>query len=172
MNPKRHFLLLSLFLILFSTAAAADHHEPNTTQKQGFTKTQQPLVDLLNTFLRGASYGERQAHERFWHDDLIYTSSNGTRTDKARILDGLPADAQTPSAEPPTLFSADDIQVRMLSKSAAVVAFKLVASPNAAAQTPTPSTTYYFNTGTFVKERGEWRAVAWQATTKAERNPE
>ncbi|MEO0575762.1 MAG: nuclear transport factor 2 family protein [Pseudomonadota bacterium] len=167
MNTTRILLLSTACLLLLTTSAKANHHEQDATAQKRFTKTQQPLVDLLTTFLHGASYGKRQAHDRFWHDDLIYTSSNGTRTDKAQILSGISEDPSTPAEEPPTLFSADDIQVVMLSKSAAVIAFKLVAAPNDAAKTPSPATNYYFNTGTFVKERGEWRAIAWQATTKA-----
>ena len=44
------------------------------------------------------------------------------------------------------------MQVRIYG-STAVVAFRLVSAPQ-----------QYLNTGTFVKRRGRWQAVAWQAT--------
>ena len=42
---------------------------------------------------------------------------------------------------------------------AAVVAFKLVGVPANGTET-----LYYYNTGTFLKRNGTWKAVAWQAT--------
>ena len=47
------------------------------------------LTHLLNEFLAGVS--EADTHDRFWADDLIYTSSNGTRTNKAEIMSGFDA---------------------------------------------------------------------------------
>ena len=55
---------------------------------------------------------------------------------------------------------SEDVDIRVFG-STAIVAFKLVGSSVSKAAT---STTYYFNTGTFVKRNGQWRAVAWQAT--------
>ena len=45
------------------------------------------LATLLDEFLAHA--GEAPAHERFWAEDLVYTSSAGTRTNKAEILAGF-----------------------------------------------------------------------------------
>ena len=45
----------------------------------------------------------------------------------------------------------------------AVVAFRLVAESRDAADDALVATRY-FNTGTFLRRHGEWRAVAWQAT--------
>ena len=42
------------------------------------------LSAILDNFLAHA--GELAAHERFWADDLVYTSSRGTRTAKAEIM--------------------------------------------------------------------------------------
>jgi hypothetical protein len=41
----------------------------------------------------------------------------------------------------------------------AVLTFRLVAEPRDGS-----ARREYFNTGTFVKRNGDWRAVAWQAT--------
>jgi peptidyl-prolyl cis-trans isomerase A (cyclophilin A) len=110
---------------------------------------------LLEGFLDGASRNDAAVHERFWADDLVYTSSAGVRTNKAEILESMrsdPAPTEAESAE----YSAEDIRIRQYGDTA-VVAFRLAAATGSGAE-------YFFNTGTFVKRDGEWRAVAWQAT--------
>jgi hypothetical protein len=113
------------------------------------------LTALLNDFLAGASRGDRTMHDRFWSEDLIYTSSAGRRIGKADILRDLSA-PRTTTAEPQAKYFAEDIRIRLYGD-AAVVAFRLVGT------TP-EQVTRYWNTGTFVKRSGQWRAVAWQAT--------
>lgn len=114
------------------------------------------LTGMLHEFL--ANSGTAAAHERFWSDDLIYTSSSGTRTNKAEILASMTGSADSDDGEPGPVYTAEDIQLD-LNGSMAVIAFKLVGTP------PDDSPVmYYFNTGTFLKRDGEWRAVAWQAT--------
>lgn len=59
------------------------------------------------------------------------------------------------------VYSAEEIQIRIYGE-AAVVAFMLVADvPLEPAGT---ERMLFYNTGTFLKRDGEWRAVAWQAT--------
>jgi hypothetical protein len=114
------------------------------------------ILGLLHDFLANSS--ERSAHERFWADDLVYTSSAGTRTDKASILASFDAAGDDGDGEPGPVYSAEDVQLKWYGDTA-VVAFKLVGTP------PDDSPAmYYFNTGTFLKRDGEWRVVAWQAT--------
>jgi len=93
---------------------------------------------------------EKQAHERFWADDLVYTSSAGTRTDKASILAGFDDADTEDSGEPGPVYSAEDVKLNWLGDTA-VVAFKLVATP----PNNLPKM-FYFNTGTFVKRDGEF----------------
>ena len=75
------------------------------------------LTAMLHEFLAGASVGDVTAHDKFWSDDLIYTSSAGTRTDKAEIMASMtPADHATETADaddggPSTVYSAEEIQV-------------------------------------------------------------
>jgi ketosteroid isomerase-like protein len=121
----------------------------------------QELTDLLRHFLDGASRNDPAVHERFWSDDLVYTRSAGVRVAKAEILEGLRAGAGTLD-EPPVTYSAEDVRIRQYGDTA-VVAFRLVGRTGG----EHPTTTYYLNTGTFVKQGGEWRAVAWQATREA-----
>mgnify|MGYP001812060796 CR=1 FL=1 len=114
------------------------------------------ILGLLDDFLANA--GVRSAHERFWAEDLVYTSSRGTRTTKTAILasfDDVPPDGEE---APGPVYSADEVQLKWFGDTA-VVAFKLVATPPKDGPVD-----YYFNTGTFVKRDGEWRVVAWQAT--------
>lgn len=118
------------------------------------------LAGMLDRFLAGASAGDPAAHERFWADDLVYTSSNGTRTDKAAILESARAGVDAQPETPPVVYTAEDVDVRVYGD-AAVVAFRLVATPTGDGNAPIQT---YFNTGTFLERDGEWRAVAWQAT--------
>jgi len=122
----------------------------------------QELTELLRDFLDGASRDEVAAHERFWADDLVYTSSAGKRTNKAEILASLRDAPETP--EEPLDYSAEDIRIRQYGD-LAVVAFRLVGTP---AGTADKTPLYYLNTGTFLRRDGEWRAIAWQATREAE----
>jgi ketosteroid isomerase-like protein len=141
MQLKRAVCALCLTLVAMTAAADADGDA---------------LSGLLKNFLAHAD--DRAAHERFWAEDLVYTSSAGERIGKADILREF--DAPGAAADtPPVTYSAEEIRIRQYGDSA-VVAFRLVATPADAAGT----TNYYFNTGTFVKRDGEWRAVAWQAT--------
>jgi ketosteroid isomerase-like protein len=112
------------------------------------------ILGLLDDFLANA--GARSAHERFWADDLVYTSSRGTRTTKDAILASF-GDAPADEEQAP-VYSADEVELKWLGDTA-VVAFRLVARPPGDGPTD-----YYYNTGTFVKRGGEWRVVAWQAT--------
>lgn len=112
------------------------------------------LNAMLQQFLLAAH--QEQAHRTFWADDLVYTASNGTRTNKARILAGF-SDAG-PSDEPPVVYSGEDVDIRIYG-STAVIAFRLVGRPSDGSPTQ-----YYLNTGTFLKRDDTWQAVAWQAT--------
>ena len=131
-----------------------------------FADDKSELNQLLNVFLSGTDSAEQ--HDRFWADDLIYTSSAGTRFGKADIMAGFAApkagesESSSESNEDGAVqsYAAEDVDIRVFG-STAIVAFKLVGSSVSKGAT---STTYYFNTGAFVKRNGQWRAVAWQAT--------
>jgi len=138
------------------------------------------LTRMLNEFLAGASIDDAAAHDRFWAEDLIYTSSSGERFGKADIMGGFSAPAKANSAEvdeaeadkaeeATTVYTAEDIRIQQYGDSA-IVAFKLVARPaapggnNGAAPAAEPEVLYYYNTGTFLRRNGVWQVVAWQAT--------
>ena len=113
------------------------------------------LTKMLNEFLAGASRNDAAAHERFWADDLIYTSSSGKRIGKADILREVHSEA--PKSEGPApVYTAEDVRIHQYGDTA-IVAFRLV-------ETEKTTITNYLNTGTFLKRNGTWQVVAWQAT--------
>jgi len=110
---------------------------------------------MLDDFLAHA--GEIAAHERFWADDLVYTSSRGTRTTKAEILATFD-EPENMSRRADPEYWGEDVDIRVYGDTA-VVAFRLVGKlPDEA------GLQNYFNTGTFLKRDGAWKVVAWQAT--------
>ena len=117
------------------------------------------LTRMLDEFLAGVTKAE--THDRFWADDLVYTSSRGTRTTKAGIMSGFGEPGENADSEPGPIFSAEDIQVQVYGDTA-VVAFRLVATPPVGAGEMGKQN--YLNTGTFLKRNGLWQVVAWQAT--------
>jgi ketosteroid isomerase-like protein len=137
-------LHMSLLLICSFTAMAADVDDLSAT---------------LDEFLAHAD--QAPAHERFWAEDLVYTSSAGTRTNKDEILAGFAEAGSATEDEAGPAYHAEDVDIRVYGDMA-VVAFRLVAvsddEPSGAVEQ------HYFNTGTFRKIDGRWQAVAWQAT--------
>jgi len=139
---KRIFQLCAVALLLTSGSAFAGDADE--------------IIGMLNEFLENTY--KASAHERFWADDLIYTSSRGTRTTKAEIMASFDGVEDAGENEPVPVYSAEEVQLKSHGTTA-IVAFKLVGTP------PDDSPVeYYFNTGTFLKRDGEWRVVAWQAT--------
>ena len=142
--------LFSLVAVLLVTAVGSNAAEANDVDE---------LTAMLHDFLAGA--GEEEVHRNFWADELIYTSSNGTRFGKADIMEGFASAKDEEDEEPDegaTSYSGEEVQVQVYGTTA-IVAFKLVGTnaDGSVAQT-------YFNTGTFLKRDGAWTAVAWQAT--------
>lgn len=117
---------------------------------------------LLQEFLDGAARNDKAIHQRFWADDVIYTSAQGVVRNKAEILKHV-EEPQPPDA-PKMTYSAEDVKINDFGDWA-VVNFRLVAKSEKDGKT---ETTNYRNTGTFRRRNGQWQAVAWQATKIAE----
>ncbi|NND58089.1 MAG: nuclear transport factor 2 family protein [Xanthomonadales bacterium] len=117
------------------------------------------LTQMLNEFLAGASVNDAAAHDRFWAEDLVYTSSSGLRFGKVQIMEGLDDGGEPSEDQPSVVYTAENILIRQYADTA-VVAFRLLGTP----QQGDAKLKQYFNTGTFVRRNGEWRVVAWQAT--------
>src|SRR2546423_10504077 len=127
------------------------------------------LTKLLQDFLVGASKNDPAMHDRFWADELVYTSALGRRKGKADIMRELREETKaTPKPEEGTaIYSAEDIRVQQYGNTA-VVAFRLVATTDKAGTTTVAN---YFNTGTFLKRNGKWQVIAWQATALPKDSP-
>ena len=122
---------------------------------------------MLDEFL--ANVTKAETHDRFWAEDLIYTSSNGTRMIKADIMSGFSAADDEQGGASGPVFSAEDVQIQVYGDTA-IVAFRLVATPPAGAEEMGMQN--YLNTGTFLKRGGIWQVVAWQATIIPEAAPD
>lgn len=116
------------------------------------------LGSMLDAFLVGAGTNSVTQHDNFWAEDLIYTSSSGSRFGKSVIMDGLNEPEEVGGAH--VSYRAEDVDIRVFDTTA-IVAFKLVGEETLAGKTDVST---YFNTGTFLKRQGRWQAVAWQAT--------
>ena len=118
------------------------------------------LTALLDEFLAGASRNDATVHNKYWAEELIYTSSNGTRFGKAQLMQGVNSREMLKPEEIETVYSSEDVRIMQYGDTA-VVAFELVGkSAN--------GTKRYLNSGTFIKRDGKWQAVNWQATLKAQ----
>jgi len=127
------------------------------------------LTKLLNDFLAGASKNDIAMHDRFWADELVYTSALGRRKGKADIMRELREEPKaTPKPEDgTTVYTAEEVRVQQYGETA-IVAFRLVATTDKAG---TKTIANYFNTGTFLKRNGNWQVVAWQATALPKESP-
>ena len=114
------------------------------------------LKELLTEFL--ASTEQFDMHNRFWAEELIYTSSGGQRITKQVILADLKKTVEHSNDQPS--YHAENIDIRLLGDTA-IVAFKLIANVNNGESSGMQE---YFNTGTFIKRNKQWQAIAWQAT--------
>ena len=124
--------------------------QPSVAQNE-----EKALTDLLNEFL--ANVQSKEMHDRFWAEDLTYTSSSGSRHGKDHIMKGFEeAGEEVPERLRPS-YSAEEIEIKLFD-STAVVAFKLVSL------TSDGTMTAYWNSGTFRKRKGSWKVVNWQAT--------
>lgn len=132
------------------------------------------LTRMLNEFLAGASINDAAVHDRFWAEDLIYTSSSGERIGKVDIMGGLSAPAPASededkagaeAIEAATVYSAEEIRIQQYGDTA-IVAFKLVGTTPASGENTgaAAEVLYYYNTGSFLRRNGVWQVVAWQAT--------
>lgn len=163
-SPTRHFtfaLIATLSLALPASFALAQSPKLPTPDQ-----IRADITALLNDFLKPGNNDKAEWHERFWAEDLVYTSSAGLVKTKAEIRQSF-KDAAKPAAEKAnpaikplaatTVFSAEDILVRPYGEMAALT-FRLVAKE------PDGKVSHYRNSGTFLYRGAKWQAVTWQAT--------
>ena len=151
--------LLPFFLLLSLSPGLPAQTAPDAAE----------LTRLLNDFLAGASKNDIAMHDRFWAEELVYTSALGRRKGKADIMRELRAEpATTPKPEDgTTVYTAEEIRIQQYADTA-IVAFRLVATNDKAG---TKTVANYLNTGTFLKRNGKWQVVGWQATAMPKDSP-
>ncbi|REL35357.1 nuclear transport factor 2 family protein [Thalassotalea euphylliae] len=162
-----NILIIALLLITcsqFSSIAFASATTNLDVNQEIKPKANEKAVisQLLNNFLANSVNDDLANHQRFWAEDLIYTSSSGTRFDKSYIIQGIKENSKADenSDTLPPLYWAEDTDIRVYGDTA-IVAFKLMHKENAKAKAIKQT---YFNTGTLLKRDGIWQVVAWQAT--------
>ena len=151
-------LLLLWTVSCMSAPSAASGAEANPE------RTRAEISAMLTTFLTPAVNNTRAGHERFWADDLVYTSSKGKVMTKADILQSFaeePRPGTGKPTEPGPVFTAEDVLVRPYGDAAALT-FRLVEHD------PDGKVSTFRNSGTFVLRNAKWQAVTWQATRVAE----
>lgn len=159
---KKLTLILPLILIL--AACSQTEPDPNRSALGRSAPAEEELTQLLRDFLEGASVNDHEMHDRFWAEDLIYTSSSGVRRDKEQTMEGVRSSPEMTMEEASTVYSAEDVQVQQYGDMA-VVAFRLVATSETEEGTQVSE---YLNSGTFVMRDGQWKVVNWQATALPE----
>ena len=143
-------ILLSSILLLFIACGLRAQSAPDSAE----------LTKLLQDFLAGAGKNDIAMHDRFWADELVYTSALGRRKGKADIMRELRAETAPKPEEGTTVYTAEEIRIQQYGETA-IVAFRLVATTDKAGKKEVKN---FLNTGTFLKRNGKWQVVAWQAT--------
>ena len=110
----------------------------------------------------GASVGDPEVHDQFWAESLTYTSSAGTRFDKATLMAGMEGREATPEAQVTVWYSAENTEIHARSDTV-IVNFTLVAK-----NIETNEESRFYNTGVFIFENERWQAINWNATRFAE----
>lgn len=160
-KPLARVTLLTVLTVILSLTYVCA--APMEVQADDTSDDIATLTELIHWFMDGASRNDRSVHARFWNEDLVYTSSAGTRFGKAEIMSGFDSTRSLRDAGPATQYTADEITVRVFGSSGdvAVVTFRMKGE---VLTTQGISTAWYLNSGTFVREEGRWSAVQWQAT--------
>ena len=143
-------ILLSSILLLFIACGLRAQSAPDSAE----------LTKLLQDFQAGAGKNDIAMHDRFWADELVYTSALGRRKGKADIMRELRAETAPKPEEGTTVYTAEEIRIQQYGETA-IVAFRLVATTDKAGKKEVKN---FLNTGTFLKRNGKWQVVAWQAT--------
>ena len=94
--PKMKHLASSVLILLALICGVCAQTAPDASE----------LTKLLQDFLAGAGRNDLAIHERFWADDLIYTSSTGRRIGKADILREVREEGPPKSGDDVTVYTA------------------------------------------------------------------
>src|SRR5438270_13192070 len=140
-HANMRYLTVLLMLIGLAVSGAAQ----DSTTKDPEAPDSAELTQLLKQFLDGASRNDIKTHERFWAEDLVYTSSSGRRRTKDDIRKDVAKENAAPqTTNEQTRYTAEDIHVRQYGTTA-VLTFELVGETMKDGKTETG---HYLNTGT------------------------
>jgi len=117
------------------------------------------VLMLLRDFLAAVAHGDKEVFEKFFADDVIYTSSSGVTMDKSEVMKTIGSHAENGSK---ATYRAEDITVHPYD-GMVVVNFRMVMDDENDGRRETAC---FRNTGTFLKRSGQWQVVAWHATTE------
>ncbi|MGM0431054.1 MAG: nuclear transport factor 2 family protein, partial [Pseudomonadota bacterium] len=118
---------------------------------------EEATTKAVKAFLYGASINSPKAHDRFWAEELTYTSSSGNRFGKEHLMSGMEDAKAKDSEEVEVWYEAEDIEVKQFGDTV-VFNFTLTAEEEGKV------TKYYYNTGVLIERDGRWQAVNWNAT--------
>ncbi|MFD2631552.1 nuclear transport factor 2 family protein [Idiomarina piscisalsi] len=138
------YLLLAI-AVLFSAACTAQESVEEATTK------------AVEAFLYGASIGSPKAHDRFWAEELTYTSSSGERFGKEQLMSGMKDAKPKDPDNVKVWYGAEDIEVKQFGDTV-VFNFTLTAEEEG------KITKYFYNTGILIQRDDRWQAVNWNAT--------
>jgi hypothetical protein len=149
----------AISMVLLIGALAGSEAAAQMITRPESKKVEQEITALLKEFLEKVDSAEM--HDRFWAEDLIYTSGMGAVKTKADIMKSMRESAAKPAApDKPAAkdsYGAEEIVVRAFGDTA-LLNFKLVQ------HAADGKTNTYRNSGTFMKRNGKWQVVNWQAT--------
>lgn len=159
MTPETFSLRLIFTLVfVFGPIATASPLRAQEAPASSDAQTVADITALVSDFIEHSDQAAK--HERFWAEDLVYTSSSAEVTSRKAIMNGF-NDAPVPPAEkrapPKGRFTAEDILVRPYGEAAALT-FRLVE------HVPDGTLRYFRNSAMFLRRDGRWQAVTWQAT--------
>jgi ketosteroid isomerase-like protein len=159
---KRRGLRMFAVAALLPMMALAQNNARATKPADPQDAATQQVTQLVRTFLANVPKNDPKVFQEFFADDVIYTRAVGVTVTKADILKNIDVRA---TSEPQATFEADDFTVHPYGD-VAVANFRLIMHNNEGGK---PTTVYFRNTGTFIKNKGKWQAVAWQATKVPEK---
>ena len=151
---RRRGLRMFAVAALLPMMALAQANKPAAGPQDATT---QQVTQLVRDFLANVPKNDPKVFQEFFADDVIYTRAVGVTVAKADILKNIGVRAAN---DPQATYDADDFTVHPYGEMA-VVNFRLIMHNT---ENGKATTTYFRNTGTFLKRNGKWQAVAWQAT--------
>jgi ketosteroid isomerase-like protein len=154
---RRGLRMFAVAALLPMMALAQNNAQANKPAGGPQDATTQQVTQLVRNFLANVPKNDPKVFQEFFADDVIYTRAVGVTVAKTDILKNIGVRA---ASDPQATYEADDFTVHPYGE-IAVVNFRLIMHNNEGGKA---TTSYFRNTGTFLKRHGKWQAVAWQAT--------